>query len=111
MEEQQGQDSHATLALAQAHFNKGEYVEAEALYSTYIRQCACVSSSSESPGRKAEARPRTRAAENTGREPTREEPSAANAALRIWLLHITTGGKSSTSGLIFMKPWMTTHLP
>ncbi|XP_064220327.1 tetratricopeptide repeat protein 32 isoform X1 [Aotus nancymaae] len=52
MEEQQGQESHATLALAQARFNKGEYVEAEALYSAYIRQCACVSSSGESPGSK-----------------------------------------------------------
>ncbi|KAL0620624.1 Tetratricopeptide repeat protein 32 [Plecturocebus cupreus] len=52
MEGQQGQESHATLALAQAHFNKGEYAEAEALYSAYIRQCACVSASGESPGSK-----------------------------------------------------------
>uniref|UniRef100_A0A2K6T7M2 Tetratricopeptide repeat domain 32 n=1 Tax=Saimiri boliviensis boliviensis TaxID=39432 RepID=A0A2K6T7M2_SAIBB len=51
MEGQQGQESHATLALAQAHFNKGEYAEAESLYSAYIRQCACVSSSGLSPGR------------------------------------------------------------
>ncbi|XP_003935278.1 tetratricopeptide repeat protein 32 [Saimiri boliviensis] len=52
MEGQQGQESHATLALAQAHFNKGEYAEAESLYSAYIRQCACVSSSGLSPGSK-----------------------------------------------------------
>lgn len=41
MEGKQGQESHATLALAQAHFKKGEYTEAEALYSAFIRQCAC----------------------------------------------------------------------
>ncbi|KAM4804081.1 tetratricopeptide repeat protein 32 isoform X2 [Urocitellus parryii] len=41
MEGHQGQGSHATLALAQAHFDKGEYAEAEALYSAYIRQGAC----------------------------------------------------------------------
>ncbi|XP_002758054.1 tetratricopeptide repeat protein 32 isoform X1 [Callithrix jacchus] len=52
MEGQQGQESPATLALAQAHFNKGDYAEAEALYSAYIRQCACVSSSRVSPGSK-----------------------------------------------------------
>uniref|UniRef100_A0A0D9R6P6 Tetratricopeptide repeat domain 32 n=3 Tax=Cercopithecinae TaxID=9528 RepID=A0A0D9R6P6_CHLSB len=52
MEGQQGQESHATLTLAQAHFNKGEYAEAETLYSAYIRQCACAASSGESPGSK-----------------------------------------------------------
>lgn len=35
----------------------------------------------------------------------------ANATPRIWLPHITTGGKSNTSGLISTKPWMTTRLP
>uniref|UniRef100_A0AC11C0J1 Tetratricopeptide repeat domain 32 n=1 Tax=Ovis aries TaxID=9940 RepID=A0AC11C0J1_SHEEP len=40
MDGQQGQESPAVLALAQAHFKKGEYAEAEALYSAYIRQCA-----------------------------------------------------------------------
>ncbi|PNI72665.1 TTC32 isoform 2 [Pan troglodytes] len=49
--EGQRQESHATLTLAQAHFNNGEYAEAEALYSAYIRQCACAASSDESPGR------------------------------------------------------------
>lgn len=51
MEGQQGEKSHATLTLAQAHFNKGEYAEAETLYSAYIRQCACAASSGESLGR------------------------------------------------------------
>lgn len=51
MEEQQGQGSHATLALAQAHFDKGEYNEAEALYAAYIRQCACAASVGALPGR------------------------------------------------------------
>lgn len=45
MEGQQGRETHAALALAQAHFNKGEYAEAEELYSAYIRQCACAASS------------------------------------------------------------------
>uniref|UniRef100_A0A8C6QWW8 Tetratricopeptide repeat domain 32 n=1 Tax=Nannospalax galili TaxID=1026970 RepID=A0A8C6QWW8_NANGA len=40
MEGQPGRESHATLALAQARFEKGEYLEAEALYSAYIRHCA-----------------------------------------------------------------------
>ncbi|KAM8776423.1 tetratricopeptide repeat protein 32 [Rhynchonycteris naso] len=40
MERRQVQDSHATLAFAEAHFKKGEYAEAETLYSAYIRQCA-----------------------------------------------------------------------
>uniref|UniRef100_A0A8D2JSX7 Tetratricopeptide repeat domain 32 n=1 Tax=Sciurus vulgaris TaxID=55149 RepID=A0A8D2JSX7_SCIVU len=52
MEEQQGQGSHATLALAQAHFDKGEYAEAEALYSAYIRQCACAAPVGARPGSK-----------------------------------------------------------
>uniref|UniRef100_A0A452G1I2 Tetratricopeptide repeat domain 32 n=1 Tax=Capra hircus TaxID=9925 RepID=A0A452G1I2_CAPHI len=52
MDGQQGQESPAVLALAQAHFKKGEYAEAEALYSAYIRQCACAgrSSSDSTPG-------------------------------------------------------------
>lgn len=44
MEGRQGRETHAALALAQAHFNKGEYAEAEELYSAYIRQCACAAS-------------------------------------------------------------------
>ncbi|XP_015421893.1 PREDICTED: tetratricopeptide repeat protein 32 isoform X1 [Myotis davidii] len=48
----QGQGSRATLGLAQAHFEKGEYAEAEALYSAYIRQCACAASAGAPPGRK-----------------------------------------------------------
>ncbi|XP_007937439.1 tetratricopeptide repeat protein 32 [Orycteropus afer afer] len=39
MKRQQGQVSHTTLSLAHAHFKKGEYAEAETLYSTYIGQC------------------------------------------------------------------------
>ncbi|XP_054422447.1 tetratricopeptide repeat protein 32 [Pteronotus mesoamericanus] len=50
MEEQQWQDSRATLARAQAHFQKGEYTEAETLYSAYIRQCACAASAGAPPG-------------------------------------------------------------
>ncbi|KAF3826377.1 tetratricopeptide repeat protein 32 isoform X1 [Mirounga angustirostris] len=52
MDGQQGQQSHATFALAQAHFKKGEYAEAEALYSAYIRQCACAGSVGAAPGSK-----------------------------------------------------------
>ncbi|XP_017704491.1 PREDICTED: tetratricopeptide repeat protein 32 [Rhinopithecus bieti] len=52
MEGQQGQESRATLTLAQTHFNKGQYAEAETLYSAYIRQCGCAASSGESPGSK-----------------------------------------------------------
>lgn len=47
----QGPGSGATLGLAQAHFEKGEYAEAEALYSAYIRQCACAASAGAPPGR------------------------------------------------------------
>ncbi|XP_005400395.1 PREDICTED: tetratricopeptide repeat protein 32 [Chinchilla lanigera] len=49
MEGQQGQESQATLAVAQAHFEKGDYTEAEALYSAYIRQCACAASAGPGP--------------------------------------------------------------
>nr|XP_020012168.1 tetratricopeptide repeat protein 32 isoform X2 [Castor canadensis] len=49
MEGKQNHESHATLALAQAHFEKGEFAEAEELYSAYIRQCACVAPIGESP--------------------------------------------------------------
>uniref|UniRef100_A0A667GAS3 Tetratricopeptide repeat domain 32 n=1 Tax=Lynx canadensis TaxID=61383 RepID=A0A667GAS3_LYNCA len=49
MDGQQGQPSQASLALAQAHFNKGEYAEAETLYSAYIRQCACAGSERAAP--------------------------------------------------------------
>ncbi|XP_001503429.1 tetratricopeptide repeat protein 32 [Equus asinus] len=52
MEGQQGQQSHATLALAQAHFEKGEYAEAEALYSAYIRRCLSAGSVGAAPGNK-----------------------------------------------------------
>uniref|UniRef100_A0A8W4FB04 Tetratricopeptide repeat domain 32 n=1 Tax=Sus scrofa TaxID=9823 RepID=A0A8W4FB04_PIG len=50
MEGQQGQESPVTLARAQ-HFKKGEYAEAEALYSAYIRQCACAGSEGAAPWR------------------------------------------------------------
>ncbi|XP_027477932.1 tetratricopeptide repeat protein 32 [Zalophus californianus] len=52
MDGQQGQQSHATFALAQAHFKKGDYAEAEALYSAYIRQYACAGSGGAAPGSK-----------------------------------------------------------
>uniref|UniRef100_A0A8C3YLW2 Tetratricopeptide repeat domain 32 n=1 Tax=Catagonus wagneri TaxID=51154 RepID=A0A8C3YLW2_9CETA len=52
MEGQRGEESPATLALAQTHFKKGEYAEAEALYSAYIRQCACAGSEGTAPGSK-----------------------------------------------------------
>ncbi|XP_032209123.1 tetratricopeptide repeat protein 32 [Mustela erminea] len=52
MDRQPGQQSHATLALAQAHFEKGDYAEAEALYSAFIRQCACAGSVGAAPGSK-----------------------------------------------------------
>lgn len=51
MDRQPGQQSHATLALAQAHFEKDDYAEAEALYSAFIRQCACAGSGGAAPGR------------------------------------------------------------
>ncbi|KAK2492363.1 hypothetical protein MC885_014631 [Smutsia gigantea] len=44
MEGQEGQQSHAALTLAQDYFKKGEYAEAEGLYSAYIRQCVCATS-------------------------------------------------------------------
>ncbi|XP_019610562.2 tetratricopeptide repeat protein 32 [Rhinolophus sinicus] len=49
MEGQQEQETHATLARAQAHFKKGDYAEAEALYSAYIRQCACAAPAGGAP--------------------------------------------------------------
>ncbi|KAB0379990.1 tetratricopeptide repeat protein 32 [Muntiacus reevesi] len=52
MDGQQGQESPAALALAQAHFKKGEYAEAEALYSAYIRHCACAASEGAARGSK-----------------------------------------------------------
>ncbi|KAF0870711.1 tetratricopeptide repeat protein 32 [Crocuta crocuta] len=52
MDGRQGRPSHASLALAQAHFNKGEYAEAETLYSAYISQCACAASVGAAPGSK-----------------------------------------------------------
>ncbi|ELV11112.1 Ribosome biogenesis protein WDR12 [Tupaia chinensis] len=51
MEEPRGPESRASLALAQAHFDKGEYAEAEALYSAFIRQCACAASVGAKPRR------------------------------------------------------------
>lgn len=49
---QEGQEGQAILAAAQAHFEKGEYAEAEALYSAYILQCACAASvGGAAPGR------------------------------------------------------------
>ncbi|XP_066240808.1 tetratricopeptide repeat protein 32 [Saccopteryx leptura] len=52
MEGRQVQDSHATLALAQAHFKKGEYTEAETLYSAYILHCGGTASGRVLPGSK-----------------------------------------------------------
>ncbi|CAK7296614.1 Tetratricopeptide repeat protein 32 [Vulpes lagopus] len=52
MDARQGRQDHAALTLAQAHFQKGEYAEAEALYSAYIGQCACAGSAGEAPGSK-----------------------------------------------------------
>ncbi|XP_005322673.2 tetratricopeptide repeat protein 32 isoform X2 [Ictidomys tridecemlineatus] len=52
MEGHQGQGSHDTLALAQAHLDKGEYAEAEALYSAYIRQGAGAAPVGARPGSK-----------------------------------------------------------
>ncbi|XP_022430087.2 tetratricopeptide repeat protein 32 isoform X1 [Delphinapterus leucas] len=56
MEGQQGREKLATLALAQAHFQKGEYAEAEALYSAYVRQYACAASEGEASGRQTQRR-------------------------------------------------------
>nr|XP_055183374.1 tetratricopeptide repeat protein 32 isoform X2 [Nyctereutes procyonoides] len=50
MDARQGRQNHAALTLAQAHFQKGEYAEAEELYSAYIGQCACAGSAGEAPG-------------------------------------------------------------
>lgn len=52
MEGQRRQEGHATVVLAQAHFERGEYAEAEALYSTYIRQCACAAAGDANLGSK-----------------------------------------------------------
>ncbi|CAK6434883.1 unnamed protein product [Pipistrellus nathusii] len=45
-----GPGARATLRLAQAHFASGEHAEAEALYSAYIRQCACAAAAGAPPG-------------------------------------------------------------
>ncbi|KAM5250044.1 tetratricopeptide repeat protein 32 isoform 1-T1 [Hipposideros larvatus] len=50
MQGQQAQETQTALALAQAHFNKGDYPGAEALYSAYIRQCACAGPSGAAAG-------------------------------------------------------------
>ncbi|XP_036290585.1 tetratricopeptide repeat protein 32 isoform X1 [Pipistrellus kuhlii] len=42
--------ARATLGLAQAHFDRGEHAAAEALYSAYIRQCACAAAAGAPPG-------------------------------------------------------------
>uniref|UniRef100_A0A5F9CU75 Tetratricopeptide repeat domain 32 n=1 Tax=Oryctolagus cuniculus TaxID=9986 RepID=A0A5F9CU75_RABIT len=52
MEGQWRQEGHATVVLAQAHFERGEYAEAEALYSAYIRQCACAAAGDANLGSK-----------------------------------------------------------
>ncbi|XP_004582672.2 tetratricopeptide repeat protein 32 [Ochotona princeps] len=52
MEGQPEPESRAAVALAQAHFDKGEYAEAEALYSAYIGQCACAGPGGAAPGSK-----------------------------------------------------------
>ncbi|XP_037384366.1 tetratricopeptide repeat protein 32 [Talpa occidentalis] len=41
MDGPQGPEGRATLARAQARFQQGDYAAAEALFSAYIRQCAC----------------------------------------------------------------------
>ncbi|XP_055255571.1 tetratricopeptide repeat protein 32 isoform X2 [Moschus berezovskii] len=125
MDGQQGHESPAALALAQAHFKRGEYAEAEALYSAYIRQCACAASegaarwsnldtdqgSWASLSKRIDERPDQEFRQALLRSLLQQgRVKTTNAALRIWLLHLTTGGKSSTSGLIFTKPWTTTHL-
>ncbi|XP_006835324.1 PREDICTED: tetratricopeptide repeat protein 32 [Chrysochloris asiatica] len=52
MKGQQRLVNHATLPLADAHFKKGEYAEAEALYSAFICQCDCATSVGTAPGSK-----------------------------------------------------------
>lgn len=56
MEEQRGAQGDATLARAQARFEKGDFEEAEALYSAYIRQCAGAALGGAAPG--SECRPK-----------------------------------------------------
>ncbi|KAM5291762.1 tetratricopeptide repeat protein 32 [Ctenodactylus gundi] len=50
MEGRLGRGSRGALALAQAHFEKGEHAEAEALYSAYIRRCARAAPAGATPG-------------------------------------------------------------
>ncbi|XP_049760561.1 tetratricopeptide repeat protein 32 [Elephas maximus indicus] len=66
MEEQQGQVSQSTLPLAHAHFEKGDYPEAEALYSAYIRQCGCAVSARSGPGSKCSPKDLATAYNNRG---------------------------------------------
>lgn len=50
MEGQQAREAQATLALAHAHFQRGDHAGAEALYSAYIRQRACAGRAGAAPG-------------------------------------------------------------
>ncbi|XP_074051102.1 tetratricopeptide repeat protein 32 [Macrotis lagotis] len=53
MEGPRPRDGDGPLAEAHARFHRGEHAEAEALYSAYIRQCACADggASAAPPGR------------------------------------------------------------
>nr|XP_012805393.2 tetratricopeptide repeat protein 32 [Jaculus jaculus] len=66
MEGRQEQERQKTLALAQARFQKGEYIEAEALYSAYIRQCACAAAVGTSPRSKCSPKDLATAYNNRG---------------------------------------------
>lgn len=66
MEEQRGPESDATLARAQARFEKGDYEEAEALYSAYIRQCAGAAPGEAAPGSKCHPKDLATAYNNRG---------------------------------------------
>lgn len=65
MEGPQGQDNPATLERAQAHFQQGNYAEAEELFSAYIRQCACAVSAG-APGGKCSPKDLATAYNNRG---------------------------------------------
>ncbi|XP_006880719.1 PREDICTED: tetratricopeptide repeat protein 32 [Elephantulus edwardii] len=52
MRGQQAQVSQEPLSLAHAHFQKGEYAEAEALYSLFICRCGRADSAGAGPGSK-----------------------------------------------------------
>ncbi|XP_055983454.1 tetratricopeptide repeat protein 32 [Sorex fumeus] len=66
MEEQRGPESDATLARAQARFEKGDYEAAEALYSAYIRQCVGAAPGGAAPGSKCRPKDLATAYNNRG---------------------------------------------